>query len=267
MSGVRLIQVPYHLGRKGEVLGAGPAPLAHAIGGDSVVVERPGAFRNEVKAIFDVVEALAAAVRETRRRRSLPARPGRELLERARRGHGPRPGRGSRLVRRARGLSHARLHAHRLSGRDGARPAHGRGVERASPRAAHRAARAGRARGRARLRTDARRSASRARRSRGPMRARSTRHSTHLAEHTDAVYVHIDLDVLDPVRGTSQARGPLKAGSLPRSSAWLSTRSLRASRSPQRRCRPMTPPWTRKAASRRIAASLAPRLLPAGVRS
>ena len=63
MSDVRLIQVPYHLGREGEVLGAGPAPLAHAIGGDSVVVERPGEFRNETKAIFDVVGALAAKVR------------------------------------------------------------------------------------------------------------------------------------------------------------------------------------------------------------
>ncbi len=65
MSAVRLIQVPYHLGREGEVLGAGPAPLAHAIGGDSVVVERPSEFRNEVQAVFDVVQALAAAVRET----------------------------------------------------------------------------------------------------------------------------------------------------------------------------------------------------------
>ena len=65
MSGVRLIQVPYHLGREGEVLGAGPAPLARAIGGDSVVVERPAEFKNETKAIFDVVGALATAVRET----------------------------------------------------------------------------------------------------------------------------------------------------------------------------------------------------------
>jgi arginase len=65
MSEVRLIQVPYHLGREGEVLGAGPAPLARAIGGDSVVVERPGEFRNEIKAVFDVIQALAAAVRET----------------------------------------------------------------------------------------------------------------------------------------------------------------------------------------------------------
>jgi arginase len=65
MSGTRLIQVPYHLGRKGDVLGAGPARLAHAIGGDSIVVERPAEFQNEIKAVFDVVRALAAAVRET----------------------------------------------------------------------------------------------------------------------------------------------------------------------------------------------------------
>lgn len=61
---VRLIQVPYHLGREGEVLGAGPAPLATAIGGESVVIERPRPFRNEVGASFDVVRALATAVRE-----------------------------------------------------------------------------------------------------------------------------------------------------------------------------------------------------------
>ena len=65
MSGVRLIQVPYHLGREGEVLGAGPAPLARAIGGHSVVVKRPGELRNEVKAVFDLVRAQAAVVRET----------------------------------------------------------------------------------------------------------------------------------------------------------------------------------------------------------
>ena len=40
MSGATLIQVPYHLGRKGVVLGAGPEPLAKAIGGDSIVVAR-----------------------------------------------------------------------------------------------------------------------------------------------------------------------------------------------------------------------------------
>jgi arginase len=62
---VRLIQVPYHLGREQVVLGAGPAPLAQAIGGDTIVVERPGPFDNEVSASFDVMRALAASVRET----------------------------------------------------------------------------------------------------------------------------------------------------------------------------------------------------------
>ncbi|MBA2569415.1 MAG: arginase family protein [Actinobacteria bacterium] len=65
MSGVRLIQVPYHLGRKGEVLGAGTAPLADAIGGDSVTVERPGPFRNEIGASVDIARMLSEVVRET----------------------------------------------------------------------------------------------------------------------------------------------------------------------------------------------------------
>ncbi|HYZ19554.1 MAG TPA: arginase family protein [Gaiellaceae bacterium] len=65
MSGLRLIQVPYHLGRENVVLGAGPAPLAEAIGGESVVVERKDPPYNEIYATFDVVRQLAAAVRET----------------------------------------------------------------------------------------------------------------------------------------------------------------------------------------------------------
>ena len=65
MSGVRLIQVPYHLGREGELIGAGPPLLAEVIGGESVVVERPGDFRNEVKASFDIARELASVVRET----------------------------------------------------------------------------------------------------------------------------------------------------------------------------------------------------------
>jgi arginase len=65
MSGVTLIQVPYHLGREGEVLGAGPAPLAEAIGGESIVVERTRPFDNEVASSFDVIRALADTVRET----------------------------------------------------------------------------------------------------------------------------------------------------------------------------------------------------------
>jgi arginase len=62
MSGVTLIQVPYHLGREGAVLGAGPAPLAEEIGGESVVVERAEPAYNEIYATFDVVRQLAGAV-------------------------------------------------------------------------------------------------------------------------------------------------------------------------------------------------------------
>jgi arginase len=65
MSGVTLIQVPYHLGREGVVLGAGPGPLAAAIGGESIVVERAKPFDNEVASSFDVIRALAHTVRET----------------------------------------------------------------------------------------------------------------------------------------------------------------------------------------------------------
>ena len=63
MNEAVLIQVPYHLGREHVVLGAGPPPLAEAIGGETVVVARPGAFRNEVHASFEVIRAVAEAVR------------------------------------------------------------------------------------------------------------------------------------------------------------------------------------------------------------
>ncbi len=63
---LRLIQVPYHLGREGVGLGAGPERLADALAVDAevVTVERPGEFRNEIAASFDVIRALAASVRE-----------------------------------------------------------------------------------------------------------------------------------------------------------------------------------------------------------
>jgi arginase len=64
MSGVTLIQVPYHLGRDGEVLGAGPAPLAEAIGGESILVERAEPAYNEIYATFDVVRQLVTAVKD-----------------------------------------------------------------------------------------------------------------------------------------------------------------------------------------------------------
>jgi arginase len=65
MNNVRLIQVPYHLGREGELIGAGPPVLAEAIGGESVVVRRPGEFRNEVIDTFDLARALARVVGQT----------------------------------------------------------------------------------------------------------------------------------------------------------------------------------------------------------
>jgi arginase len=72
MTDVTLIQVPYHLGQEGIVLGAGPAPLAHAIGGDSIVVDRGRPFENEVASSFDVIRAVAGAVRETVEGRRFP---------------------------------------------------------------------------------------------------------------------------------------------------------------------------------------------------
>jgi arginase len=64
MSNTLLIQVPYHLGHEQVVLGAGPPRLADAIGGETVVVERPGDFRNEAHSSFGVIRAGAEAVRE-----------------------------------------------------------------------------------------------------------------------------------------------------------------------------------------------------------
>jgi arginase len=67
MSGVRLIQVPYYLGRDHADLSLGPARLADAIGGDTVVVDRPQPYvvPNEVAESFEVIRAVAATVRET----------------------------------------------------------------------------------------------------------------------------------------------------------------------------------------------------------
>ena len=63
MSEIALIEVPYHLGREGVGLGAGPRPLRDAIGGDAVVVGRGDGFPNEVQASVAVVRQLAGAVR------------------------------------------------------------------------------------------------------------------------------------------------------------------------------------------------------------
>ena len=67
MSHVRLIQVPYYLGREHADLSRGPGMLAEAIGDESVVVEppRPSVLPNEVNESFAVIRAVATTVRET----------------------------------------------------------------------------------------------------------------------------------------------------------------------------------------------------------
>jgi arginase len=67
MSDVRLIQVPYYLGREHANLSPGPAKLAEAIEGDSIVIQppRPNVLPNEVAESFSVIRAVASAVRET----------------------------------------------------------------------------------------------------------------------------------------------------------------------------------------------------------
>jgi arginase len=63
---VRLIQVPYYLGREHADLSRGPARLAEAIGDESVVVDppQPTQVPNEIAESFEVIRAVASAVRE-----------------------------------------------------------------------------------------------------------------------------------------------------------------------------------------------------------
>jgi arginase len=67
MTAVRLIQVPYYLGREHTDLSSGPSKLAAAIGGETVVVEppRPDVLPNEIAESFAVIRAVASIVRET----------------------------------------------------------------------------------------------------------------------------------------------------------------------------------------------------------
>jgi arginase len=64
MSDTRLIQVPWYLGREHPDLSRGPAVLAEAIGGESVVVPAPEKrpVPNEVADSFEVISAVRAAV-------------------------------------------------------------------------------------------------------------------------------------------------------------------------------------------------------------
>ena len=65
MSGTTLIQVPYYLGREHPSLSLGPAKLAEAIGGETIVVERPepSLVPNEIAESFQVMGAVSSAVR------------------------------------------------------------------------------------------------------------------------------------------------------------------------------------------------------------
>ena len=67
MSDVRLIQVPWYLGREHPELSRGPCVLAEAIGGDTVVVPGPEKrpVPNEVADSFDVIRSVRSSVRET----------------------------------------------------------------------------------------------------------------------------------------------------------------------------------------------------------
>jgi arginase len=67
MTDVRLIQVPYYLGREHPDLSRGPGKLADAIGGESVVIERPqpSVLPTEIDESFAVIRSVAATVRET----------------------------------------------------------------------------------------------------------------------------------------------------------------------------------------------------------
>jgi arginase len=66
MSGALLIQVPWYLGREHPDLSRGPGVLAEAIGGETVVVPRPEPrpVPNEVADSFDVIRSVRSAVSE-----------------------------------------------------------------------------------------------------------------------------------------------------------------------------------------------------------
>ena len=67
MNAVRLIQVPYYLGREHADLSRGPSKLAAAIGGETIVVDppRPDVLPNEIAESFEVIRSVALVVRET----------------------------------------------------------------------------------------------------------------------------------------------------------------------------------------------------------
>lgn len=72
MSDVTLIAVPYHLGRRDVGLATGVPVLVEALGGEAATVEFEADFTNEVAASMGVIRALADRVRETASAGSFP---------------------------------------------------------------------------------------------------------------------------------------------------------------------------------------------------
>jgi arginase len=72
MSDVTLIAVPYHLGRRDVGLGKGVPVLVEALGGDAVAVDYEAKFMNEVAASMGVIHELAGLVRAETAAGSLP---------------------------------------------------------------------------------------------------------------------------------------------------------------------------------------------------
>ena len=203
MSDVRLIQVPYYLGREHASLSRGPAKLADAIEGESIVDRVAPARRASERGrrvVFGHPRSRLGRARDSRGR-TLPARPRRQLLHLARDRGRARPRRRRRLVRRPRRLPHARHDDEWVLRRNGARHAARRRLARASE---HRRGTAARARG-ARRSSSAPATSTRRSRSRStPRRLRRADAQTldaaldELSGQVDAVYVHVDLDVIDP---------------------------------------------------------------------
>jgi len=74
MSDIRLIQVPWYLGREHPDLSRGPGVLADAIGGETVVVPgpEPRPVPNEVADSFEVIRSVRSAVSEAVADRRFP---------------------------------------------------------------------------------------------------------------------------------------------------------------------------------------------------
>lgn len=72
MSDASLIAVPYHLGRRDVGLGKGVPILVEALGGNAIEVEYEVDFRNEVAASMGVIHELAGLVQATTAAGSFP---------------------------------------------------------------------------------------------------------------------------------------------------------------------------------------------------